>query len=119
MIKEYKPEDLIQAAHAANKLAEDAVEPMWKAEMLREDSKDVLAREMTEIKETRVGVKISEVELERLARSTVSWMKYRTGQFQAMREAASAKVKAQNAKLLFDSIQSGMSYEKERMKRAI
>lgn len=112
-------EDLEKADHSAADMASKSVESTWKADMLREDSKDMLAVIMTRIKRetVRQDGKVSEAELEREARATKEWKDYRNGQFEAQHQALEDKVKAQNAQRHFEAVQSALSYRREEFKR--
>jgi hypothetical protein len=108
--------DLIEAAHQANEAASNAAESSFQVEKIKEESKDILAVIMTELKK-QCEFKISEAELERLARSHEKWTEFRERQYAILEEAMKKKVIAQNTKLKFDAYQSVLSYMKEEMKR--
>lgn len=114
MIQDYKPEDLIKAAHDAGAANEDSVEPIHKAEWLKETGKDLLAKLMTNITTQH---KMSEAERERIARGSEEWEEFRIGQELAIKAGLLAKIKAQNAQRLFEAIQSALSYRKEEMRK--
>lgn len=116
MIKTYTPSMLVQAANDANMSAEDSIKATQGMEVFKEMAKDVLAKIMCEIKSTKEG-KVSEAELERLARASSDWEEFRGDYYAAIKAGIEAKVKAQNARLYFEAVQSALSYQKEEFKR--
>jgi hypothetical protein len=107
---------LIKADHWAADLAKEAAEKIAKADQLKEVGKDLLASIKCEIDQAMAG-KHSQTALEDLARQTEKWREYRSGYFEANREAIIAKARAANAERHFHTIQSCLSYRKEELRR--
>ena len=85
------------------------------ADILHEHGKDYLEAIKCELDTT--GEKIPETKLERLARASDKWKKFREGQFEAQRLAGEAKVKYFSAVRYFDAIQSGLAYKRSELGR--
>ena len=116
MKAEFTLEYLTKADDWACRAAEKAVEAIATADALKEHSKDLLAAIMCRL--DRDGtIKLSESKLERLARNTVEWKTFRSGQVSAMQEAVKAKQSATNAERHFETVRSGISYRKAELSR--
>lgn len=106
----------MEANHEASQSADKAATSTAQYENLKELSEDVLA----EIKDSyRTGGKASEAMLERLARCTDRWKVHRQGLHAARIKAYEEKIKAKNAERAWMTIQSGMSYLRESIKREV
>lgn len=116
---EYTLEAFAKAEHWCWLAQKKMQESLDDADILKENSKDVLAQIMTDIENTDPEKKWAATELERLARSSEKWKKYREGQFKAQYQAGVDKVKYQSAVRYWETIQSGLSFKKTEMKRGI
>lgn len=114
MDAKFTPDYLLKADAWATQLGLEAAEKLAKADYLKELGKDILSSIMTDLEGSE---KISESKLERLARKSEKWFEFRKGQLAAQEEAIVAKARAANAERHFHSIQSGLSYRKEELRR--
>ena len=111
---EYSLEAFAKAEHWVWEAFKEHQKAQDDLEILKEMGKDILASIMTHISTEE---KTSETKLERLARSSKDWATYRNGWFAAVKAAGEAKVRYQTAQLQWSTIQSGLSYRKEELKK--
>lgn len=121
MITDYTLEELAKAddwSTKATKLAEEAIAT---AEILDEQGKDLLSLIMTRHAEEYAAQdttrKLSEAQLERLARGDPEWKVFRAGQFAARRKMAEMRAKMKNAVRHWETIINGLRYRKAEMER--
>ena len=86
-------------------------------DIIKEHSKDMLAKIMSDIENTDPSVKLSEAKLERLARASTVWAEFKKGYAAAIQLHGEAKVKYYSAVRFFDCIQSGLAYRRTEMQR--
>lgn len=110
----FTPDYLLKADGWATQIGLEAAEKLSKADYLKELGKDLLSSIMSDLEGNE---KISEAKLERLARRTDKWKEFREGQLQAQKEAIVAKARAANAERHWHSVQSGLSFRKEELRR--
>lgn len=112
---EFTLEALAAADDKATKLAKESVIKMADVEEYREVSKDMLASIKTSLQPK--DRKVSEVELERLARASDEWKEFRTEQLAKIKEGLIAKVRAENARRQVETIRSGLAYRRAELER--
>ena len=80
------------------------------ADILHDSAKDLLASLMSRI--DKPEEKNSEAKLERLARDSEEWRKFKMGEHAAIQKAGESKVKYYSAVRMWDSTVNGISYRK-------
>ena len=113
---DFTPEHLAKAATWATQVADKAVEHIAMLESLKEAARDMLSSLMSEI-DMGLEKKMSEAQLERLARGTKKWAEFQNGRNEATKKALEWKVKVKNGERYWATCQSGLSYRKSEMER--
>ena len=108
----------LEGFRRANEQTSDAFRKYQKAkddlEILKDAKKDYLALCMTKVDKS--SEKLSEAKLERLARTSDEWIEFMKGFDDAVREVGRCGVEYSNALRKWETIQSGLSYQKAELK---
>jgi hypothetical protein len=119
MIADYSLEYLAQVDDLCGKAEERSSKAVEESDRLDELAKDMLASLMSKIDAQGDSVKLSELKLERLARTSREWTQFQNGRFAARSKAAEYKVKAKVLDRHWQSVISGLAFRREEIKRSI
>jgi hypothetical protein len=119
MIADYSLEYLAQVDDLCGKAEERSSKAVEESDRLDELAKDMLASLMSKIDAQGDSVKLSELKLERLARTSREWTQFQNGRFAARSKAAEYKVKAKVLDRHWQSVVSGLAYKREELRRSV
>lgn len=109
-------QNLIDADERAAKAAKAYSEHVFTWKLFESHSKDMLASLKFKIKKES-GQKISDAELEMLARASDEWKVFRSEQMKQLKEAGKAQIAYDNAQRRWDTQRSILSVRKTEVKR--
>ena len=110
------PQELDQASYSCSKYEKEYQNLKDDLEILKETAKDFLDAIKTRFEET-LKEKTPESKLERLARASEEWKTFRKGYYSAIKAAGIASVKYSSSKRHWDTIQSGLAFKREELKK--
>lgn len=112
---EYTPEELNLAVYQARDAEKEYQKARDEYEILRDSSKDLLSKLMSGLHEEGM----SEIKLDRLARSQAMWQEHQDGLKEAKQKLGEANVAFSHAKRVVKAMTTGISFKKELLKNRI
>jgi hypothetical protein len=107
---EYTPDEINACVYELHKVEKDYVNSKNQHNALESVEKDYLAKIMCKF--DLPSEKISEAKLERLARDSVEWMKFKEGLSAAHDKMTLASVEFHHKRNCYDSLIEGMGYKR-------